>query len=258
MSILAILALVIISAASGRVWFTLLATPEKLDALEAWGASVALGVAFNGWLGLLLAEIGFFSMWWIGLVNVAIILIGLGRYRQALWNTDLPIPRLEAAVLAVWLLVAVVLFFRPHQFLTGGADAGVYVNLAAQIAHSGTITMHDETLALIDPALYPALLRPQPEWFADPYYWLPAFNVPDQSGTIVPRFYHLAPVWQAAGYQLGGLEGLLYLTPLWALLGSSVIYLTMRRLWSWPWAAVGLWGLTLNALQVWFARYPTT
>jgi hypothetical protein len=48
-----------------------------------------------------------------------------------------PAVRLELLVLTLWLITAVFLFFRPHEFVIGGADAGVYVNLGAAIAQQG-------------------------------------------------------------------------------------------------------------------------
>ena len=47
------------------------------------------------------------------------------------------------AVAAAWL------FFRPHEYVLGAADAGVYVSLGASIAHERSIVIEDETLACL-------------------------------------------------------------------------------------------------------------
>ena len=141
----------------------------------------------------------------------------------------------------------------------GGADAGVYVNLGANIARTGGILIHDPTLAALDPSLYAALLRPLPPSELTPYYLMPAFYVPGTpAGLIIPQFYPLHPVWQAVGYALGGLRAELLVTPLWGLLGALAVYFTTRRLWGWRAGLLALAALSVTAMQVWFARYPTT
>ena len=162
-------------------------------------------------------------------------------------------------MLAVWLIAAGVLFFRPHEFVVGGADAGVYVNLGASIARSGSIVLDDPLLASFGKALEPALLRelPAPEY--TPYYYLPGFYVPDAPpGQIIPQFYPLYPVWQAVSYTLGQVQGELYFTGLWAVLSCLAAYVFVRRLWGWKAALLALGTLSLTGLQVWFARYPTS
>jgi hypothetical protein len=44
---------------------------------------------------------------------------------------------------------------------------------------------------------------------------------------------------------------------LWALLGALAVYLAVREFAGWQTAALALTGLSITALQVWFARYPT-
>ena len=167
--------------------------------------------------------------------------------------------RWEIAALGLWALVAAWLYFRPHEFILGGADAGVYVNLGANIARTGGILIHDPTLAALDPSLYPSLLRPLPPGELTPYYLMPAFYVPaTPAGLIIPQFYPLHPVWQAVAYALGGLRAELLITPLWGFLGALAVYFTTRRLWGWRAGMLALAALSVTALQVWFARYPTT
>ncbi|MFW5942847.1 MAG: hypothetical protein ACOCXI_13685, partial [Chloroflexota bacterium] len=75
---------------------------------------------------------------------------------------------------------------------------------------------------------------------------------------VLPDFYHLHPVWQAVGDAVGGVRGALLLPAVWALLGAFAVYLTTRQLAGWPVALLALVGLSITALQVWFARYPVT
>ena len=201
------------------------------DPVEFLFAGLSLGLLALGWLALILAEVGRFSLgllgalWAVGLIALVCYYASL-RSKQALGRRKVSINRWEVGALSVWIVLAAWLFFRPHEFILGGADAGVYVNLGANIARTGGILIHDSTLAALDPSLYPSLLRPLPPGEVTPYYLMPAFYVPGTpAGLIVPQFYPLHPVWQAVGYALGGLRAELLLTPLWGFLGALVLIL---------------------------------
>lgn len=251
--------------------------PFQGNLLELMFASLTMGVMVIGWLAFVLAEIGQFSIvtltfLWSGLSLIFALKTWRSRegWRPVYAPGENP-NRLfsflpgwaEYAALGVWLVTAVFLFFRPHQFIIGGADAGVYVNLGANISRTGSILIQDDFLASLPADLYPALLRPLNNPVA-PQYILPAFHVIGEPlGQITPHFYHLHPVWQATAYSLtgGGANGVqaeLLLPGLWGLFGALAVYLTVRRIAGWETALVALAGLSLNALQVWFARYPTT
>jgi len=243
-------------------------------------AGLSLGLAAIGWTALALAELGWFSTGRLAaLWLVAVLLLAfagrrrLGRGLRALKPAaegpapdrlnvlgDLRLsPCLEAAGLVVWLAAATWLFFRPHEFVMGGADAGVYVNMAAQVADQGNLLIDDPTLAALDPALYPSLLRERQPGEGTPYYLFPGFNVVEEpAGRVIPDFFHLFPVWQAVVYGASGVWATLLMPGLWALLGCLAVYLTVRQAAGWPVAMLALAGLSVNALQVWFARYPVT
>jgi len=252
------------------------------DLLALIFSSLVAGFAVIGWFALVLAEIGWFSIsllaaiWLlltIALVAVLLLVRKSNPRTQPIGinpRSKPPIPILqflpswsEYVFLVIWLIAASWLFFRPHQFIIGGADAGVYTNLAAGISESGSILSEDQTLADLDPGLYPSMLRPLPEkdrgTEVAPYYLFPGFYVTDAAeGRVMPQFYPLHPVWQAVAYGLGSIESALFMTGLWALIGGLAVYLTIRELGGWEVAALGLLGLSLTALQIWFARYPTT
>jgi len=152
----------------------------------------------------------------------------------------------------IWLML------RPHQFITGAADAGVYVNLGANIAQNGSIIIQDTVLANLEPSLQSVFLRAIANPIANSYVF-PAFFVTNaESGEIMPQFYPLHPVLQAMVYDFGGVQAELLLPGLWGVLGALAIYLTTRQIADWRIAALALVGLSLNALQVWFSRYPTS
>jgi hypothetical protein len=92
----------------------------------------------------------------------------------------------------------------------------------------------------------------------------PGFYVTDAAqGIVVPQFYPLHPVWQAVAFGLSpsavaGTEAALLLSGLWMTLAGLAIVLIGRELGGRPAVLLLLPALALTALQVWFARYPTT
>ena len=99
-------------------------------------AALALGVIFVGWVALVLAQLGVFS---VPALLVALVVpvgfLGLWRWRGAgkgdaadeISSSEDQLARWEWVMLAVWLAAALWLYFRPHEYIFGGADAGVYV-----------------------------------------------------------------------------------------------------------------------------------
>ncbi len=229
-------------------------------------AAVAIGALVLGWMALVMAELGWFSLPRLAAVGGALptisAVIGIERRRRGYIPTAAGkrsrLHGFEVVALGLWLIAALWLFGRPHEYITGAADVGVYLNLGAHIAHTGRIVFSDPTLASLDPALRTAFLRALPSSQGAPFYLLPGFYVVDPSqGLIVPEFYPLHPVWLAVGYSLGGLRAELWMTPFWGILATFAVYMTARRLWG-PWAGLlSLVGLSLTALQIWFARYAT-
>lgn len=264
-----LLLLFLANVALGWQILRLFAAPD-LDRLEQLFLSFALGTAVTGTVALILAEVGFFALttlfilWLLALFALMLV----GRKKQAAPVTPLPLTafnQLQFLLLLIWLPAAIWLFFRPHEFVMGGADAGVYTNLSASIVRQGSIVFDDPLLAGLDEELAPHLLRPVPNQSGADYYLVPAFFVTDVgNGRITPQFYALHPVWQAVAYSLGGplpgqaIRASLLLTGLWALAGVLAVYLATRQAAGWPAAILALAGLSINGVQVWFARYPTT
>lgn len=249
-----------------------------------WGlplgfAALALGLLATGWLALLLAELVWFGLWTLLAVWLVLLALLLGWHAAARRTTageatavtpQSPLATWEWLVLGAWLLAAIWLFFRPHEYILGGADAGVYISLAAEIAKQGGVAIVDPDLAALDPTLRDAVLRPLPNTPGADSYLMPGFYVTDAArGAITPQFFPLHPVWQAVAFALAGgaaggvsaTEGVgaaLLLPGLWMLLATLAIFLLAREIGGPETAVLTLAGLSLMALQVWFARYPTT
>jgi 4-amino-4-deoxy-L-arabinose transferase-like glycosyltransferase len=142
--------------------------------------------------------------------------------------------------------------------LSGAADVGVYVNIGANIARTGSLTIDDHALGQLDPAVYPALFREQPADLLTRRLRFAGFYIDDTAvGRVIPQFFALHPVWLAVFYALFGVWGALLATPLWGLLGCVAVYSSTSRMFGQRtgWLAALL--LTLTSVQIWFARYST-
>ncbi|MEM7112879.1 MAG: hypothetical protein AAF614_10640 [Chloroflexota bacterium] len=268
---MSVLVLLLLVAASGLFGWGVVRRFSRLagDWLERLMASLIIGIVSLGTIALFLAEIGRFSILILTITYVFLLLPLLIWPRQSPTpNPQSPTTNLQYLLLLLWLPAALWLFFRPHEYILGAADAGVYVNLGASIAETGAILIENDFLPTLPAELQTAVLRPVTYADADAYY-LPAFYVADlaQPNQITPQFYPTHPVWLAIGHGLTRVLGgtvetavwtELYLPGLWALLSVVAVYLTVRQFAGWPTAMLALAGLTLNGLQIWFARYPVT
>lgn len=250
------------------------------DGLAWLIGSVTVGVVVLGTMGLLLAQLGLFSILALAVLWLLLLLLCLliPLERSVLRKHVDPISQsshatqaqpasqtqIQYLLLVLWLPLAVWLFFRPHEYILGAADAGVYVNLGASIAKTGQILIENDFLLTLPPALQTAVLRPV-DYAQVEAYLFPAFYVADlaRPNQITPQFYPAHPIWMAMAFGLASsvetaVWAELFLPGLWAVLGVLAVYLTVRQFAGWPIAMLALAGLTINGMQVWFARYPVT
>ncbi len=246
--------------------------PEQFSLGERWFLPVSISILLTTWLALTLAEFGAFALWnviAIELVAVAGVLL-IPRRRLGAWS--LRFTRPDWVFLAIFVL-AVLLFARPAEYLTGNGDAGTYVNTGASIARTGGIALYDAQVAQL------------PYDSAKTFYWqlinpfmlykavrMPGFFIADPArGLIVPQFLHFYPAWLALWDALLGVRWGLYATPLIGLLASVAFYFLVKTIGA---SFVGFTGRDLSAggvrnlarlaffllviavPQFWFARYP--
>ncbi|MGB3905848.1 MAG: glycosyltransferase family 39 protein [Anaerolineae bacterium] len=232
----------------------------KLDYIELLFVSALAGSLVIGWLGLLVAELGLFSLPTLAVGMVAVVvgsLVGLWARR----GTLAPLVRKPSP--AAWLIVplvgmALVAFFHPAEFVLGGGDAGVYVNVGANIANTGSLLIHEEGLADLSAGVWPGLFRQTGPTSAVQYVRLPGFYLADDvAGLVVPQFFPLHPVWLATCNALLGLRASLYATPVWAALGVLAVSLAVKRAFDMRIGLLAAFLLLVTPTQVYFARYPT-
>ena len=235
------------------------------------------GSLIVGWWGLVLAEIGRFGAWSVlaGAVGICLLLYGLAWRRGARFALTPPAWRPSAegvAPVAILLLAGWLFFSHPFETIVGAEDAGVYFSSGGLIARSGAIRQVDRGLLEFGDAAADAasngtarhLLLPPPDrgdgdnkrfLFLD-WQRLSGFNlVPGDPNVVTPQFLHLFPIWLALWAAFGGGVGaMVYAGATAGLLGVAATFYLARRLFGTGVATVAALFLTLNGLQLWFAR----
>lgn len=236
-------------------------SPLDSDWLDAIGIALLIFLTAGGLTALLLAQIGWFNLaLWLMMTFTLLLIAGIGLRRplRAWAGRVHATSQRELIVVVAILLTGGVLFARPAEFILGGADAGVYINLGANTAKTGALLIGDALTAGLPTTARPGFLRTQPPPQETDYLRFPGFYLSEtQPGELIPQFYPLHTLWLAVGYALGGVPLELLLTPIWAVLGLWAIYLFARAVFSWQFAAVATLLVAVTPLQLYFSRYPT-
>ena len=148
----ALLAGLFVLLVPGLVLLALLPERDKraLALDEALFLAVAISVGLSAWLGLVLAELGRFSLVAAGaLLASASVLLLLSLRSRLGWPFARPVawlsllPTLGVAVLAIALQA------KPSQYIVGGRDPGAYVASMALIGRTGAILYTDRTVTSV-------------------------------------------------------------------------------------------------------------
>lgn len=249
--------------------------------LERAYERVVISTLVSGWLVLLLAEVGVFSLW-LHLALLALLCGGLLlRARRSPTPARSPPSSsrralLEIVAFALVGVLALLLVVPPFETILGVRDAGVYANAGFAIARTGSLVQYDEAVARLGTqaqagddarneaarqALSNFLGVQHPERFVATRMRAPGFfiNAGDISqGRVVPQGFHLLPAWIALLTAALGVYGGLFAPGLMGVLGAWSVGMLGRRL-AGPWVGgLAFLFLALNGVQVWFARYSTS
>jgi hypothetical protein len=222
-------------------------TPRSVSAGEVLVLAAVLGVALLAWSGLILADVGHYSL----ALAFGLALLGWLAVAVIAWRVARPavvLDRMGLAVLAGLAIVAAVLFFPGFPYGVGDKDPGVYVIHAIEIARTGSIRWTDLALQRVQGVV---MTSPGALW---PALWVQSPG----SAVISPQFYHLWPALLASGFAAGGYTGLVNVVPLLGVMVVLVVALAVRRVFGLlPGVLAGLL-LAANMLQVWGSKYQTT
>lgn len=250
--------ILIITFITGYLLVAALRTTEQPWRGADLGWSLLIGLALTSWLGLALADLGWFSLPALlaGLLGTgaAVTLRLRGRVYPHGLGTSLLRARRELALLGVVLAIAAALFMQPGETPLGGRDDGLRVMAGATVAREGGW-------------LRRVPLLPELALFRGPQSDLKhiGFLVWDlEREIVVPQFTGAHEVWQAIAYgwptaqTSGDLRAtrplMFYLNPLLALAALLYAYLLGRELFGRTAALIGVLLLAINVAQLWYAR----
>jgi len=154
----------------------------------------------------------------------------------------------EVAALAAAAGLLLLLYLPGFPYGVADKDPGGYVQHGFAIARTGNFRIYDEALArLPDMPLYGASTRFPGIWIHDA-----------AKAEVIPQFYHLYPATLGFLGRLSGQTAMMSLNALLAAVSAVGMYLVGRRLAGPVAGAVAAAVLSLNMIQVWQAKYPTT
>ncbi|GEM_PF-1709779 len=244
----------------GYLAFVALRSDEEpaLDFSETLYLSIFTSLVLTSWIGLILAELGFFTLPALLLVLVALC-VGLAWYARARgcsWTLPHPRPSVQATLLVGILLVAAWLYARPAEAFLVLDDAGVYILSGAHLAETGELFAHDPALADLPPDVAGEVLFSAPFWSEWTRFWGPFFIWTWWRDLVLFGFLHLPRLWAGLFALLAGPAAAVWATPVFGLSGTAGVYFLGRRILS---GRVGLLAtglLTLNFVQIWHSRFP--
>ena len=218
-------------------------------------------ILITGWIGLVLAELGHFSLMLIltlllifDILLIILLHIDLkNSFKYEFNNTDFNKP---TWIFVIIIAISLLLFLPPYEWIIGGMDPGVYVNIGVNIAKTGSIISYDPLIASLDPSVLDQFLL---IWHRGYPVQSPGFYITDIStGQITPQFLYLWPTWIAIFYSLMGLKGSLLATSFFAIM-SIVAFFSLTKILSNT--HIGLLAsllLSISYAQIFFAKYPAS
>ena len=230
-----------------------------LDAEERafWAVVISLAVSLSA--ALVLASAHRYSFRHLILADIAVAGLSIltARGRLALGRAA-PAVSWSAAIPLLLIVFAMWRFFPTAEYIIGGKDPGVYMNEGIQIAQRGGLVIRDPVVASVPPFARGLFFPAYGQTAYDSLRFMGFFITHVDTGEVVGQFPHLFPASIAIGYGINGLSGARQATAVWAILGVLAVYFTGVRILGRSAAAAAATLLTLNVIQVWFAKYPNS
>jgi hypothetical protein len=221
--------------------------------------AVVLAITWSLMVVLALALSGEYTFQRLLAVNAAVAAVPIVTWRRRLlYNGQAARPSWTALVPLGIALFGAWLFLPPSEYVMGGKDPGVYLNEGIQIAQRGRIVIEDPVVGAVPAAVRELFF---PSYRSSTYYgvrFMGFFLQDPDAGTVIGQFPHLFPASVALGYGLHGLSGARQTVVVWAVLGLLAVYFVASRIAGRTAAAAAVLLLSVNVIEIWFARYPNT
>jgi hypothetical protein len=261
--ILQILQLAVVAWLPGAALFRMPSLDrERRAALDAeerafWAVMLSLAISLSIVLALGSVHRYTFNRLLLADLGVAAAALAAARGRLSFAGTARRLSR-TVLVPALLIVLAAIRFFPPAEYIIGGKDPGVYVNEGIQIAQRGGLVIRDTVVASVPPFARPLFFPPYGQTVYDSLRFMGFFVTNLDAGTVIGQFPHLFPASIAIAYGIDGLTGARRTAGVWAILGVLAVYFAGVRLVGRTAAAGAAALLTLNIIEVWFARYPNS
>ncbi|MDD5448667.1 MAG: glycosyltransferase family 39 protein, partial [Actinomycetota bacterium] len=214
---------------------------------------ICFSASISSLVALFLAEIGFLKLRLLAAALAFIcLIIWVAFSASGVRIFEKKPPKKELAVIIALLILGLGMFFIPSEHIIGDGDPGYYYNTGYHLAETGSLTIKDDYLKVMDEAEKKTFFDDDIAQFM-PYY-VRSFS----DGTLYALLYHLLPVWIAIFIRVFGPFGGLYVIPFFSLLSMLVLFSLARRF-SNTWAAGASTALaTVFYLQVWCSKSPVS
>jgi len=229
------------------------------DCLDRAALAAVVALILSAWISLILADVGLYPRG-LGAYPTFIVPIGLAivLWRWLGTGAWARIDRHFTLAIGGLVLLGAPLYLRPHEYVLGGLDPGVYLSTATHITRTGAILWFDTDIAALTADAHEAVHGPRlaPGTHVNRLKGFYMALEDADVGLITPHGLHLLPAAIAGGISAGGVGAGLFVPPLFAL-GSIVALALLAR--SLAGAAAGVAAgafLLVNPLQIWFGRYP--
>lgn len=213
---------------------------------------VTLSVSLASLTALFLVEAGYLRIWLLDLI--------LGAFALAMhvaFSTSRPVilrgpSKRELAAVALLIVLACALFFRPAEYVVGERDPGYYFSNGFHMAQTGSATIHEEDVPNMPAGEFAMTYDNKITQF------IPFQALSKASGDLQPLLTHLLPTWMALFMMMSGPFGGFFVAPLFALLAMLALYALARRLGGIAAAITAALLASLCFIEIWFARIPST
>ncbi len=238
-------------------WAVARTTSIPLD----WFARVWIGITIGSVAGLVLGEVGRFSLVTLlaSVAGTTALCVVLGtRPRAETRRAARPAVDRSVQVLAAAAAFATVLWsWPPYETVIAASDSTMYVNAGVHLARTGSFSVPETVVPLL-PAGIAEGIFPSVEWNgAGPFIRLPGGllmrTLTDAVAT--PAFFPLLPVWTGILSAVGGAPASLLAAPLFAALAVWAVVLFAGETVGFATAAATAVVLIANFAFWWFAKF---
>ena len=241
---------------------------KPLDLIEGIGLSVSASFLVSSVAAFTLVLLGIFSLWLllvvVGIYSALIALATrLRRPRLPLFQRRLPNKRDVWVAFGVIVMVglALALYSRYSENILLIRDPATHANTAVHIAKSGGSVIEDPLYYSLEESLQTTLVYERPvdslEYRSGGFqveYRLKGFLRDARLRHTTPQFFNLFPTWQAIGYSLFGLPGVLLVSSLFGAFSVLLIFLVGRRLFGSVAGIAAAMMLSVNLAHFWHSR----